>query len=359
MIVAKTTDPNGGKGGAVLSIPEFMDTCELDRTTMFRLLKEGMPYRRTKSHIVIDFEKAREWISERGLGRPESEEDISDIAARVKGFISAKIRENKPAVIAALFSLITVTNLVIIVSLSCKLFFYKETLEGVSGENEFLRAENAALVNITERYSSFNAESAREKAAEAFDELKKQFPNVPLPALSLMELIDAANVYGNSIISQTQKDREKVKKYLERESFTPRGRPVEDGEITSHFGARYSAPGSLLSRALRFVGWKRHEGIDIAAPLRTPVYATASGRVIYAGKKESYGTVVIIDHGGIYQTRYGHLSHIAIREGSEILRGDMIGGVGDSGAITGPHLHYEVRIYSRGKEIAVNPLPYL
>jgi len=110
MIVAKTTDPNGGKGGAVLSISEFMDTCELDRTTMFRLLKEGMPYRRTKSHIVIDFEKAREWISERGLGRPKSEEDISDIAARVKGFISAKIRENKPAVIAALFSLITVSG---------------------------------------------------------------------------------------------------------------------------------------------------------------------------------------------------------------------------------------------------------
>ena len=88
---------------------------------------------------------------------------------------------------------------------------------------------------------------------------------------------------------------------------------------------------------------KRHEGLDFAAPIGTPIYATADGRVAdVASSSGGYGNHVIIDHGYGYQTLYGHMSRMKAHRGQFIKRGEVIGYVGSTGKSTGPHCHYEV-----------------
>jgi len=87
-----------------------------------------------------------------------------------------------------------------------------------------------------------------------------------------------------------------------------------------------------------------HEGIDIAAPKDTPIFAAAKGRVVRAGWVTGYGLAVEIDHGFGYSTLYGHASKLIVQAGQEVLRGEMIARVGSTGLSTSSHLHYEVRV---------------
>ncbi len=99
-----------------------------------------------------------------------------------------------------------------------------------------------------------------------------------------------------------------------------------------------------------------HKGVDITAPTGTQVRATADGVVVQAEMVSGgYGRLIIIDHGGGYQTYYAHLSKISVHAGQEVHRDDVIGLVGTSGRTTAPHLHYEVR--SGGAPM--NPYKYL
>lgn len=102
-------------------------------------------------------------------------------------------------------------------------------------------------------------------------------------------------------------------------------------------------------------GTEYHKGQDIAAPMGTPVIATADGNIAIAGWQRGYGWVVYIDHGNGITTRYGHLSRIDVAVGQPIRRGEQLGLVGSTGRSTGPHLHYEVRINGQ----PVSPLLYL
>jgi murein DD-endopeptidase MepM/ murein hydrolase activator NlpD len=98
-----------------------------------------------------------------------------------------------------------------------------------------------------------------------------------------------------------------------------------------------------------------HSGIDIDAPIGTPVRAAADGDVTVAEMNAGYGREIMLDHGHDVLTLYGHLSAIAVVVGQHVIRGQVIGYVGQSGRATGPHLHYEVRVHN----VAVNPHKYL
>jgi murein DD-endopeptidase MepM/ murein hydrolase activator NlpD len=88
---------------------------------------------------------------------------------------------------------------------------------------------------------------------------------------------------------------------------------------------------------------KLHTGLDFAAPMGTPIYATADGTVTNTSFDDGgYGNHVIINHGYGYQTLYGHMVRIKIRQGEQVKRGQVIGWVGSTGKSTGPHCHYEV-----------------
>jgi murein DD-endopeptidase MepM/ murein hydrolase activator NlpD len=99
-----------------------------------------------------------------------------------------------------------------------------------------------------------------------------------------------------------------------------------------------------------------HEGIDLAAPTGTPIYAASAGSVVGAAPNGGYGNWIRIDHPGRLSTVYGHLSEFApgIKEGVQVSQGDLIGFVGNTGRSTASHLHFE--ILSNGKP--VDPLSY-
>ena len=98
-----------------------------------------------------------------------------------------------------------------------------------------------------------------------------------------------------------------------------------------------------------------HTGVDISAPVGTPIRATADGTVRSAEMESGYGREVIIDHGHGTETCYAHMSGFTVMAGETVVRGQVIGYVGTSGRTTGAHLHYEVRI----RNTPVNPHKYL
>lgn len=126
---------------------------------------------------------------------------------------------------------------------------------------------------------------------------------------------------------------------------TPSIWPTE-GRITSSFGYRRSP----------FTGRRElHKGLDIAAPIGTPIYATANGRVLSAGRDGAYGLTVTIDHGAGIVTLFAHMHRINVTAGQKVSRGELIGTIGKTGRTTGPHLHYEVRLNG----VPVDPKRYV
>lgn len=126
----------------------------------------------------------------------------------------------------------------------------------------------------------------------------------------------------------------------------PSRMPLAGAVLTSNYGMRTHP---VLG------GTRKHHGIDLAAPTGTPVYATADGVVSKADWFSSYGLYISVEHGASLQTRYAHLSRLAVATGDTVKKGDLIGYVGSTGRSTGPHLHYEVRVDG----VAVNPIPYM
>ena len=121
----------------------------------------------------------------------------------------------------------------------------------------------------------------------------------------------------------------------------PLAHPIKDNHrFTSGFGPRWG---------------RMHNGLDFAAPHGTPIYASADGVVIFAGRQSAYGRLIKIKHDFGYETRYAHLSKIRVKNGQRVSRGERIGDMGNTGRSTGTHLHYEIR--SNGK--AVNPMNYI
>jgi murein DD-endopeptidase MepM/ murein hydrolase activator NlpD len=124
-------------------------------------------------------------------------------------------------------------------------------------------------------------------------------------------------------------------------SAIPSGAPLR-ATLTSGFGMRVDP----------ILGTRRlHSGIDLAAPNGSPIVATSDGLVGKAGWNGGYGLYVSLEHGGGLQTRYGHMSRLAVAAGEMVKKGDVIGYVGSTGRSTGPHLHYEMRLNG----IAVRP----
>ena len=122
--------------------------------------------------------------------------------------------------------------------------------------------------------------------------------------------------------------------------------PLRSARMSSGYGMRRHP---VLGRR------RAHKGVDLAAPTGTPIYATADGVVSRANWFSSYGRYISIEHGGEIQTRFAHLSRIAVSNGDHVKKGDLIGYVGSTGRSTGPHLHYEVRVAGR----SVNPIHYM
>lgn len=115
------------------------------------------------------------------------------------------------------------------------------------------------------------------------------------------------------------------------EEKAPDGDPLSNTvfRVTSTFGQHKNRP--------------FHKGVDLAAPIGTPVYATGSGTVVVSKEEGKYGKYILIQHGADYETLFAHLSKLHVEAGTKVEQGQLIGEIGNTGVSTGPHLHYEVR----------------
>lgn len=132
---------------------------------------------------------------------------------------------------------------------------------------------------------------------------------------------------------------------LPRDTMGIFGRPVP-GSITSGYGPRLHPI---------FGEVRQHNGLDLAAGSGEAIVASEGGVVVAADERGGYGNVVVVDHGNALATVYAHMSSFNVYPGDVVQRGDVLGGAGSTGFSTGPHLHWEVRVFG----VPVDPVPYL
>src|SRR5687767_8902509 len=160
--------------------------------------------------------------------------------------------------------------------------------------------------------------------------------------IDLGALIRRANLLATSF----QEAADTLAYHTARLAATPSIMPTQ-GWLSSAFSSMRAHPILHIARP--------HEGIDVTAPMGSPIEAPASGTVIDAGWESGYGNTVKIDHGFGIVTKFAHASKLLVRTGQRVSRGQRIALVGNSGLATGPHLHYEVHVKGR----PVDPLKYV
>lgn len=159
---------------------------------------------------------------------------------------------------------------------------------------------------------------------------------------ALLNFLDDAGKKGDKVFSKLEEKKEELQSYLDH---LPTYWPT-DGVVESKFGNRLHP---IYKKYLD------HTGVDIGGKTGNPIYAAASGKVVYAAKNGGYGYCVDIDHGNGIITRYGHCKKILVKEGQRVTVGDKIALVGETGTTTGPHLHFEIRI----NDTAIDPTLFI
>lgn len=163
----------------------------------------------------------------------------------------------------------------------------------------------------------------------------------PLTPLSQSTRGNAALTTSETKARQILVTLDQVNTYRIAMEKLPMVMPVtESFRLTSNFGPRWG---------------RKHEGLDMAGPVGTPVRAPGDGVVIFAGPAGSYGNLIKIQHELGVETRYAHLSRVRVKTGQRVSQGELIGDMGNTGRSTGPHLHYEVRMNGG----AVDPMRFI
>lgn len=165
----------------------------------------------------------------------------------------------------------------------------------------------------------------------------KNFSNSSL----MVETTSKIDKLGRQITIQSQSLDTIAKMFVEKEKMfaaIPSIRPVRsltrEIKLFSGYGRRLHPIHKV---------WKMHWGIDFTAPKGTPVYATGNGKVVEVKRsRNGYGNKIVIDHGYNYKTLYAHLNSMDVKVGQKVLKGELIGAIGNTGTSTAPHLHYEV-----------------
>ncbi len=180
-------------------------------------------------------------------------------------------------------------------------------------------------VNRYKSFENFKHADVMVKTFTMFDQLNWQ---VYIQSKSFDEVIDLA------------RNKEKMTHCI------PAIQPVSIKSISAYFGFR-SDPFTHRTTM--------HYGIDFTGPIGTPVHSTGEGVVITAEFTfTGYGKEVLVDHGFGYKTRYAHLSKVIVKPGEKVVRGQIVGELGNTGRSTGPHLHYEVLL----RNSAIDPMNY-
>ena len=191
-----------------------------------------------------------------------------------------------------------------------------------------------------------------EEAEEIVSTLKEQYSEIE-PDLVINQIyLDNADEVNEETIKLAKQEltnslQEELEEKQEIDSRTVNGIYLAVVPVTGRITSRFGAVESIRDHT--------HKGIDIAATRGTPILATASGTVTFAGWSSGYGYLVKIDHGNGVETYYGHCSKLYVSAGDTVEAGKQIAAVGSTGNSTGNHLHFEIRL--DGKQ--VNPQTYV
>jgi len=249
-------------------------------------------------------------------------------------------------------------------------FYYQEKIAIAYKENDNLELSiNLMQIKVSELNKTINNIMEKDKAIRLYS-------NLPENDININELgtggrvnrklyIDNDNSKRSTQLTKIDESLTQISKEIQSEVIsyenlteilkekkqkldaTPTIAPLKDNAyISSPYGKRIDPFTGRISM---------HDGIDFAARIGTPIYATADGKVKYARYIGGYGYTIKINHGFGYSTIFGHMSKMKPKEGQNVKRGDLIGYVGNTGRSTGPHLHYEIRYNKR----SVNPSKYM
>lgn len=263
----------------------------------------------------------------------------------------------------------------IVVSLSCAAVYTSTLLN----ENDSLRAQVQELTNVSlnqrkminEKVNQINELKETQRTVDnIIDDFTKKYRQITESYISRgvensrSGRVDTAN--GQSFAKELQELRnllqdlsnfnsstddtsiklseaeEELKAYLDS---LPTLFPTV-GRISDNFGYRMHP---IYGRRIF------HEGLDIGASHGSDIKAAGTGKVVFSGTRGGYGLLVEIDHGNGITSRYGHCSKLLVKPGDTVNRGDVVAKIGSTGASTGPHLHFEVRLNGT----PVNPLQFL
>ncbi len=214
--------------------------------------------------------------------------------------------------------------------------------------------ENAKNVYRVYEVADLNNEETKvyvntmEEAEELVSTLKEQYSEIE-PDLVInpiyLDNVDEVNEENIKLAKEelTNDLQEELEEKEEIDSRTVNGIYLAVVPVTGRITSRYGVNESIRDHT--------HKGIDIAATRGTPIFATASGKITFAGWSSGYGYLVKIDHGNGVETYYGHCSKLYVSAGDTVDAGEKIAAVGSTGNSTGNHLHFEIRL--NGKQ--VNP----
>ena len=255
-----------------------------------------------------------------------------------KGPKAVNLRKTHLKIALFLFTVFTVGA---IISFASSYSYYKDSTSKTKSVKKLART-----VNLLKKDLSNN------QATEAG--LRTRLKDIENKLLEMQEMLDKKGIKKDlavggefipadrlsvSYVDYMKKDIDELFNTMKN---LPVGTPLK-GKINSDFGYRKDP-------FRKRVGF--HSGIDIDANYGDPVVATADGVVSKAGWQNSYGKTVVIKHQEGFETIYGHLSKITVKEGQKVKVGDVIGKAGSTGRSTGPHLHYEV--VRQGKKVNPN-----
>ncbi len=227
-------------------------------------------------------------------------------------------------------------------------------------EDEVMLALEQSAQNVYRVYevADLNNEETKvyvntmEEAEEIVSTLKEQYGEIE-PDLVINQIyLDNADEVNEETIKLAKQEltnslQEELEEKQEIDSRTVNGIYLAVVPVTGRITSRFGAVESIRDHT--------HKGIDIAATRGTPILATASGKVSFAGWSSGYGYLVKIDHGNGVETYYGHCSKLYVSAGDTVEAGEQIAAVGSTGNSTGNHLHFEIRL--DGKQ--VNPQTYV
>ncbi len=207
--------------------------------------------------------------------------------------------------------------------------------------------------------------------------LVDKISSVPVPAQDSIEIsVPAPRTQRIEVQPVARLPQITAGKVVPTVSAIPTVRPATVGVATSSQPIAFVNPGDNQSNSQLIYpltspvattsgfGWRTHpitgsrrfhSGVDLGAPMGAPVVATGSGIVVSSGWLGGYGKAIVIQHNGVQQTLYGHLSEVFVQPGQRIEQGMAIGRVGSTGNSTGPHLHFETRVSTADGWVAIDP----